>query len=264
MSGSGSISLGLTGDVANGNPNYALDVGGVLGRTFGVWGANLVPFCLVGLVVHSPVLLALVLIGLSGTSQPLLVILLDFLSSFLTLVLTGAVTYGVFQELRGADSSAGEILRLGLSRLGTVFLTGLLSGLATFLGFCALIVPGFVLLSMWWVAVPVAVIESPGASASLSRSNALTEGNRWRVLAVALVIGTGVLVVTILLTAALTALAGVRTATGSELSAWSQAFLKLVLIPTQALAAVAPAIVYHDLRVGREGADVDELLKVFE
>ena len=261
---SGSISLGLSRDVASGDPNYALDVGSVLGRSFSVWAANLVPFCLVGLVVHSPVLLVLAGIGLSGTPMPLLVTFLDFLSSFLTLILTGAVTYGVFQELRREESSAGEILRLGLSRLGTVFLTGLLSGLATFLGFCALIVPGFVLLSMWWVAVPVAVIESPGASAALSRSSALTEGNRWRVLAVALVIGTGVVVVTILFTAVLTALAAVRTPGARELSAWPQALLKLLLIPVQALAAVAPAIVYHDLRVGREGADVEELLKVFE
>src|SRR5689334_3465056 len=54
-----------------GDPNFRVDVGSVLARTLSVWGRNLVPFCLVGLVVYSPVLLGLGAIAASGTSMPL-------------------------------------------------------------------------------------------------------------------------------------------------------------------------------------------------
>jgi hypothetical protein len=262
---SGSISLGLSRDVAGGDPNFALDVGSVLSRTFSVWAANLVPFCLVGLVVNSPVLLGLSAIGLSGSPAPGVQTLLGLLSNLLTLILTGGITYGVFQELRGERAGAGEILKLGLSRLLTVWATGILTGLGTALGCCALIVPGLILLSMWWVSVPVAVIEEPGAIGAMSRSSELTAGNRWQVFALALIFAVMVIMVSVVFNVIVVAAgAAAGAAPGAGLPAWGQLVLDVVLIPVQALAASAPAIAYHDLRVGKEGADVEELLKVFE
>jgi hypothetical protein len=42
------------------------------------------------------------------------------------------------------------------------------------------------------------------------------------------------------------------------------AALTILSIPLQCLTAVAPVVVYHDLRVGKEGVDVEELLRVFD
>jgi hypothetical protein len=248
-----------------GDPNFRVDVGSVLARTLSVWGRNLVPFCLVGLVVYSPVLLGLGAIAASGTSMPLGQKMFDLLSNILTMILTGGITYGVFSELRGQRPEVGDVLRLGLSRLGTVWLTGLLAGLGMGLGFCALIIPGLVLLARWWVAVPVAVIETPGASAAITRSTELTEGNRWRIFAVAVVIGFLQFGAALVLAVAIASLPGAKSAAAAdELTAWAQALQELALIPVLTLAAVAPAIAYHDLRIGKEGADIEELLSVFE
>jgi hypothetical protein len=251
---------------STGDPNFRLDVGSVLSRTLSIGGANIVSFVVVGLVVQSPVLLGLGGIAVSGESMPIAQKLLDMLSNLLTLILTGAVTYGVFQALRGEPAGVGDVLRFGLARLGTVWWTAILTGLATMLGILCFLIPGLVLMTRFWVAVPVAVIEAPGASQAIDRSADLTAGNRWRVFALALISGVIVFAFTMLAGAAFGMIESALApgANRDQFTAWAQAALELVIIPLQAMAAVAPAIAYHDLRVGKEGVDVEELLKAFE
>ncbi len=45
----------------------------------------------------------------------------------------------------------------------------------------ALLVPGFILLIMWFVAIPVCVVEQRGSWASMQRSAELTKGHRWKI-----------------------------------------------------------------------------------
>jgi hypothetical protein len=258
--------LGILGGTAGADPRFQLDVGSVFQRTFSVWAGNLVPFFLVGLVLQLPVLVALAGIEATGASMPVLQPVLSLVSSILSLSLAGAVTYGVFQHLRGERAGFGEILRLGLSRLVPVLVTGLLTGLAIAAGICALLIPGLILMTRFWVAVPVAVIEEPGAFASMGRSAELTEGNRWRIFAIALTLGVIVFLVQLMLGLVLAVFQGTGLTSGRAVPepAWSQALLVVLVIPLQVLNAVAPAIAYHDLRVGKEGADVEDLLRVFE
>ncbi len=246
------------------NPDYQLDVGSVLGRTLSVWGRNLVPFMLVGLVVVSPVLLGFLLLGFSPSPSPLAARALDLVSNVLTLALTGAVTFGVFQSLHDRPTDVGEILRKGVSRLGAVWVTGILMGIAVALGTCAFIIPGLLLATRWWVAVPVAVIESRGASAALKRRSELTEGNRWRVFGLLLVTGCMVFFGTLIVASLLGAATASLQPSQREMHPWVQLALEVLVLPLNALAAVAPAVAYHDLRIGREGAEVEELLRVFD
>jgi len=270
---SGVATLGLDrGGPAGGDPNFRLDVGSVLPRTFRAWAANLVPFSLVGLVAYAPVLLLIALLAVTESFTSQTERLVDLVTNLFTLMLTGAVTYGVFRHLHGERAEAGDVLRMGLSRFGSVWVTGILVGLAAMLGFCLLIIPGIILLVRYWVAVPVTVIESPGASASLRRSEELTAGNRWRVLAIAILMNVFVVIAMLLLGGAagiLIAAAGGADSTnaasgGGATGALTLAVVTIVAIPLQCLAAVAPVVVYHDLRVGKEGVDVEELLRVFE
>jgi hypothetical protein len=259
------MGLDLSRDsTGGGDPNFKLDVGSVLARTFGIWGRNLVSFTVVGLVVEAPVLLGLAAVAVSGLSKPAAITFLDAVSNLLTLVLTGGVTYGVFQELRGQRAGVGDVLRTGLSRLVAVFITGLLVGIATALGFCVLIVPGLILLVRYWLAVPVTVIERPGIMASMGRSQDLTEGNRWAIFGLALLMALVVGVPTVALGGILAAVQGGLEASSPAARAWSQLALEALIIPLQALAAVAPSVVYHDLRVGKEGADLEDLLRAFD
>lgn len=262
----GALSLGLGRDgTAGGDPGFRLEVGSVLRRTFQVWAANLLPFSLVGLVAYLPVLLLIGLLAGIDAMTASTERVVDIVSNLFTLLITGAVTYGVFRHLHGERAEAREVLRVGLSRFGAVWAAGILFGLALLVGFCLFVIPGLLVIARYWVAVPVAVIESPGASASLQRSQELTEGNRWRVFAIAILMGLVTILSMILLGVAVGMLTG---AWSDEASAatppLTQALITIVMIPIQCLTSVAPVIVYHDLRVGKEGVDVEELLRVFE
>jgi len=203
--------------------------------------------------------------------MPLLKSGLDLIASLFHLALSGGITYGVFQQLRGQPVGVGDLVRVGYSRLGTVWVTAFMAGVVTALGFCALVIPGLILLVRYWVAVPVAVIESPGGNASLSRSVELTAGSRWPIFGVLLVLSSIGVLSTLLLLEGLRIVGGpalFEAATEGArivpLNAGGQALQDALLVPVSCLGAVAPAVAYHDLLVGKEGLDVDALLKVFE
>jgi hypothetical protein len=241
---------------------FELDVGRVFAVTFSCWTAQLLPFTVVGIVVHAPALIGYALMA-AAEAKPQSVTIFSLFANILNLVVSGSVTYGVFQHLRGQAVGAGELLRKGFSKLGAVWAVGIVTGLGITLGLCALIVPGLILLTRWWLAVHVAVIESPGMAESLSRSTELTEGNRWRVFAVVISF-TGVAIVVGAVAGAVTALATSALAPAGAVPALRTLVLKVVLLPVELLAAVAPAVAYHDLRVGKEGVDVDDLLAAFD
>src|SRR5262245_12459263 len=255
----------LLASESTGDRDFHLDVGSVLHRTVTIWSRNVLPFSVFGLLVDSPVLLALAALAISGRPRPTLQAVLVLVSFVLTLLLTAGVTYGVFHGLRGRRADVADVLWVGVARIGMVWMTSMLTALGLILGCGAAVIPGLVVLAQWWVAVPVAVIEGRSPTGSISRSVALTEGNRWRIFAIALVVLVVERAAGMVIDAGLAVLSGARGAAGgAQLQAWAEALRQLAFIPIQALAAVTPSIVYHDLRVGKEGVDVEELLKVFE
>jgi hypothetical protein len=249
-----------------GNPGYQLDVGGVLTRTFSVTFSNLPSFVLVGLLVYSPALLVHGL-GVVWTEQAVLFSLAgNLLEGLLAFVLAGALTFGVIRALRGDKAPLGEIVQAGASSLGRVLVVSIVVGILTVIGAMLCVVPGIIVACMNWVAVPVAVMERPGIRASLDRSHDLTSGTRLAVFAVVLVIGIIMGVATLAASGIAIAVAsfeGGEAATGAA-HALMQIGLTIVLLPFQCLQAAAPAVGYQDLRLHREGADVHDLVSVFE
>jgi hypothetical protein len=166
-------------------------------------------------------------------------------------VVTGALIYGVLKQLRGEPADMGDCLRVGFGRLLPILGVGFLAGILSALGAILLIVPGVILACMYWVAVPVAVVERPGVIASLKRSAQLTQGEKWSVFAILLV---------------LIVLQNVAQAIFNAALGDSTAGALLSLIPTIVfgmLGAVCAAVGYHDLRVAKEGVGIDQLVSVF-
>ena len=134
--------------------------------------------------------------------------------------------------------------------IGVAFLSTLLAGLASLL----LIIPGLILFTAWYVAIPACVVERLGPWTSLQRSAALTKGNRWKVarLIIVLTVITGIgggLVV------AVTAEAGMTIGLIANLI-WSAL--------VGAFSAILGVVIYHDLRVAKEGVDTDQIAAVFD
>jgi hypothetical protein len=232
-----------------------LDIGNAIGQSFRVLFANLLPFlALCGLVTLPVLLIQLYLLQVDPMDGDHL--FLEFLlaiSPLLGLVATGAVTYGVFQSLRGKPVSFADCLTTGLLRLFPVLGVSILTGLVVMGGLILFIIPGIIAYLMLYVAVPAAVVEQPGVMGALKRSRSLTEGSRWAVFGVVFLIGIISFAISYVLSLAFMTFTGLT----FVLVQWVvQAF-------TTALAACSMTIVYYQLRSGKEQIDVDEIAAAF-
>src|SRR5262249_30938508 len=82
-----------------------------------------------------------------------------FLGFVLGSICEGPILYGTFRAMRGAPVSLGQSLSKGLSRFLPIGALAVCAALALTVGFILLIVPGFILLAMWFVAIPACVVE---------------------------------------------------------------------------------------------------------
>ena len=167
-----------------------------------------------------------------------------------------AIIYGVVQELRGRGFIFSNSLRAGFDRLGAVIGLSLAVGLCITLAAILLLIPGLIVWCIYAVAMPVCVVERLGVGDSLKRSSFLTKGNRWRIFGVT----AGVLVGT---TIAIELIVGLLVTLGS-----GDRLAELALIPAEAVAgafnAVMVGVLYYQLRVTREGVDIEQIAAVFD
>ena len=56
------------------------------------------------------------------------------------------------------------------------------------IGMILVIVPGIILLLMWWVYIPAIVVEGKGIIGAFGRSRELTRGRRWHILGLAVIV----------------------------------------------------------------------------
>jgi len=231
--------------------------GTVIADTFSVYFANLVPFALITLVVYSPMLVALVLFSYSeeDSMQAVSGIALLFLGAFLAPAASGAVTYGVFQHVRGQKASVGDCLAIGFHRLLPVIGVSFVTGLVTGIGILLCIVPGLIAMTMYATAIPTAVIEKRGVMDSMGRSTQLTKGTRWPVFGVIFVLALIQNIASWIVTAA-------TTASGSQVAVVAGSGITTIVLG--GLAACSPALIYYHLRRAKESIDIEEIASVFD
>jgi hypothetical protein len=232
-------------------------VGAVMNKTTAILGRQTGKFVLLALVPMIPILL-LTLGALSSSAPPspsgiaFGAILTGLLTFVLQILAQATSLYGAFQEMRQQPFTIGDSLRVGLARTIPVIGVGILVGLAMMLGFLLLVVPGIIIGCMLYVAIPACVIEKLGVTASMSRSVALTKGYRWQIfglfLLVVVISAVGAFVFTMI---------GGNGLIGQLLAfAWQ--------VVSTAFGAVLSAVIYHDLRMAKEGIDLDTLASVFD
>jgi hypothetical protein len=236
-----------------------LGVGAVLSRAFELLFRDFGKFFLLTALAWSP-LLVFGLVNLDGTREPggaTVTVLVAGALLWLALSVLGqaVILYGAFQQMAGRSFAIGESLSRGLSRFFPVIGVMICAGIGVAAGSVLLIVPGIILYVMWSVALPACVVEQLGPFESLSRSSDLTKGQRWQVFGIVFVIGFVNQIVQGVVQFLLIALGGaVISAVGT--------FLWMALIGTYQ--AIAVAVIYHDLRVLKEGIDVDRIISVFD
>jgi uncharacterized membrane protein len=125
----------------------------------------------------------------------------------------------------------------------------------TILAFVLGIATMAILYTMWFVAVAACVVERRGPFAAMGRSKQLTKGYRWRIFGLILLVFFVSIVVSVLIELVL------RPAAGTILTflvtvAWTAIW--------GAYYAVSAAVSYHDLRVAKEGVDIEQIVAVFD
>lgn len=249
-----------------------LDVGRIVALTFKVYFRNFVPFTLITLLVSFPQLLWTYSVLDDLTIDDVLYGS-DALTAYnwgtvgLALLLqpiaTGAVMFGVFRFLKtGRMASVGDSLLVGFAKLFPVLGVAVVTGLAVAGGMVLLVVPGVMIAIAVFVAVPAAVAEQRGVMDAIQYSRALTSGQRWRIFGVVgiiIAIQIGVYVLLVVFAIMGGALRDPILITKVSMAA------SFVTVPFfSALNSVSPALVYHDLKVMKEGVDAEALEAIFD
>ncbi len=230
-------------------------VGAVLARSLGVMRNNFGPFSVLSILfLAAPLVLALMLVPLlAGLDEGATILPVVLIWPLLYFMLSAVLMYGTISDLRGKRATVGESLRWVLGLVFPIIGISIVATLGIFAGLLLFVVPGLILLTMWWIAVPAAVAERTGVGASLRRSAELTSGYRWQVFGILI----SVYVVQMLLEFVADGVFG-----GVEIL--GTLFTLLISLFMLVLYAVVSAVIYHDLRILKDGVDVEDIARVFD
>lgn len=245
-------------------------VGRVLGTGFVVWFRNLTPFLLITALFYAPPWIwAVSVVHGEQTVKTLHAATQAFtIATFLTIPLNvfvaATLTYGVVRELYGQRASIGACIATGLVRFLPAFGVGLLTWLCVGLASLALVVPGIIVHCMLYVSTPVSVVERPGVGAALSRSGELTQGRRWSIFGLVLLLFVVNLFSTYLVcTLAVSPHPRTIEAVFDNMSRLIYVSFAHQVI-TGSISAVMTSVSYYYLRAEKEGTSTAELAAVFD
>ena len=242
-------------------------VGAVFNRAFDVFGRNFAKFVALTAIAYLPYLLLLIYgisvaqtvqrnpqdihVGSALTATFGSIILLIILRT----ISEATVIFGAFQVMRGRPFEIGESLAKGLNRFLPIIALSFLIGIFVMLAALLLIIPAFILSAMLYVALPACVVERLGPIDSMYRSIDLTRGHRWAVFGIAILL----VVVNAIANKIIQA---IFSAIGGSLFGVLGSFGWLSLFG--AFSAIVVSVAYHDLRVAKEGVDVERIAAVFD
>ncbi|HEX7978151.1 MAG TPA: hypothetical protein VF461_06080 [Gemmatimonadaceae bacterium] len=182
---------------------------------------------------------------------------IQFAGNWMYLISQGAIAILVAAALeRNQSLSAGEVFRELNGRWGKVIGASIMSGLMILIGTILLIIPGIIAASWTAVALPVAAIEGLASSDAITRSRALARGRMGHVLGTMFLIW---LIVIVLVIGVAFSLGLVVAMTGVP-ERLTDMIGELVMVPLFPLIAITVTLLYYDLRVRSEGADVAAMI----
>ncbi len=251
---------------AAGAPQFS--IGNVLGTSFSVLLRNLGSFFIIAIIVSIPSILVARSVAIDplvaqeyirqGQIPPgffnstLITMAVTILTSSL---MSAALIYGTFQDLRDQRAGIGNSISRGFSTLVPVILAAIAFAILLTIGLALFVIPGLILLTMLWVYVPAIVIEKKGVGGAFGRSRELTKGRRWTILLLFIVVG--ILFVVVSWIAGF--ISGLIFGVGGAF--WVG---QLAQILVGMFSAVMAAVGYYYLRSDKEGIAIGDIAKVFD
>jgi hypothetical protein len=251
-----------------------LTLGELLDRTFFLYRKNFILF--VGIVALPSLLL--LAFQLAGVELQSLHLLLGPAARIPWLLATWVVSLGVTAASQGATVIAVSHVHLGRpvtiaesfagikGRILYIALIMIGYWIGIGVGLVLLIVPGIILLLMWALTIPVAVIEDTGLRDSVNRSAELTKGHRGRVFVIGLLFLILLYVVYMIWEIPIFAIMGFM-ARGHRLVSiplWTQLAVPVGNFFSQCLATplmtIGFSLLYYDERVRKEAFDLQHMM----
>ena len=235
-----------------------LSLGEVLDVSFGLYRSRFAPLLVVSVVCQLLPSLLRVYYGSGSLFQnPPLLLVYYTLAIVLSAVGVAASTFIVSDAYLGRETSASAALGQAVSKIGRIVLVSMVSSLLIGIGFILLIVPGFVLLSGLILSTVVTVLEMPeNSTQAMGRSWELTKGFRGKVLLTMICVGLMFMVPTI----TVSVIWGILGAsTGRVMVIGTEVLTSLLTILINPFFYVVLTVLYYDLRVRKEGFDLELL-----
>jgi hypothetical protein len=218
----------------------SIEPGRVIGEAFETYREHAGPLLGGALIVIG---ISAVINALFATTGSIALVAVGILISIVAGVLYAGYVVKLVQDVRDGrrDFSVGELFSAATPYIGTLFLNGLLAGIAITIGFILIIVPGLILITIWSVIAPSIVVEDRGVTEAFGRSRELVRGHGWNVF--------GVIVLAFLIVVTVSIVAGlIGSAIGDAGRVVLQAIANIVTAP---IAALVASILFFDLGGGQ-------------
>jgi len=236
-----------------------------LGLAFKAWFRNFIPFTLLLAVLYGPLVywVATINFGSEHLDE-------EFTSVFtrgvlfavaVSTLLPPLLTYRVVQDLNGTKVSMLTSIKYGMRGVLAAVVLGVIGVVAGFVPFGGIAM--LVLNCVWFVTTPAAVAERLNPFAAMGRSSMLTQGRRWGIFGLILLMGIALIAFFFLMILPLIS----DNSNGEEAVASLRRFSIIMVIVyaiSQMFSGIVAAVSYALLRQDKEGVSHDELAKVFE
>jgi hypothetical protein len=241
-----------------------MTVGMILDSTIRLYMQNMT--LMIGIVAFSylPYLVFLLLITVAvppGGGVPVLAIILGAITAVLWMLIAqplsvGATTYAMSERYLRHPVSIVDALRAAWKRYTTLLWAQAIVGLVIMVGFLLFIIPGILWTLSYALVAPVIVLEPVNAWEGRQRSWELVTGERGKVFLVLVVVSILTSVVSGAAEAVVPWLIDTSSLSGQlSLQVLSQ-LVSYLVIPIPAIATV---LLYYDLRIRKEGFDLEML-----
>jgi hypothetical protein len=245
----------------------AMTTGALLDRAFrlytsnfslmlGITAAAYVPFYLIMLAIESSFSGNLHAQGVDLATLLFQIAFIVLWASIAFPIAGGAATYAISERYLGNNVTIGESLRLALIRFWTLSVAQIIATIRVMFGFLLFVVPGILWMLSYSLAVPVILVENQKATTSLRRSRDLVKGHRGKVFCVMLIIN----LLQVIPIMGVNMISGMifNTQTGGG-AVLNSAIINLASIFLTPLAIVATILLYYDMRIRKEGFDLEML-----
>ena len=246
-----------------------MSTGQILDKTFRLYKSNFVRFLAVVAVIQVPLgliamLLQSVMLQSPGESAAVFALIGGLVLVFFAVVgrnlCNGALMKSVSESYLGKEATVSEAYRFVLPKLGTLIWASILVALIVAAGFILLIVPGVIFSLIYAITIPAIVLEGVKARQGMGRSRSLVKGNLGKVFAILFVVTVlGLIVGSVFGFVAQMLVTLTVEPTTSTAIVIKQVFSIASEVLVMPIGAAASILLYYDLRIRKEGFDLDML-----